>query len=804
MRQNQKANRIEWIDVLKFICIFFVMCNHMDEAGDVPLSTGYYPFFLLGFFFASGYVYKSVDFKTFIKKKLLGILLPWGIFAVAVPLVRGIISKEGVLTTLVCNLIQIRGNGDSLWFLAALFVSFIPFYFIEKYLSRKKALILSAVLATASVFYVKFAPNIHYNFLGIDYQANYLPWHLHCVPLTTFFMLLGRYYRGNVEEKLQRFIKPWIFVAVLFLYAAAVVPYYICTGGSFGINLYGGNNVYFFFLWMAAVGLGLIALIMVSKFIKPNKFILFVGSNTLLYYVLHIETENFMLHLPAIFFYGRVFGAHYSLMHIISDLIFDKIPFLVANAAAYRACSVVLYLIVYPATVLISMAVIAVPVYIVNNFLPFIVGRRYPFKTKVYLYRAQQFFITRFLHLNAKKLGGECAACRADEKLAVLAREGKIKKALIITSAGFLNRGDAVAELAAALRDGGATVEVTAISSAEPYAAELEQMAERLAHFGADGVIALGGGSVIDGAKLVCALAEGKGKRAADMRGAFKAGRRARLLVAIPTTAGSGSEVTPVTVINDVENGRGVKYPAFDYSLAPDVAVLDERYSLTLPPQTTASTGMDALTHAVEAYTNKFGDGAAKELAAGAVKTIFKYLPKAYADGKDEGARAEMLKAAYNAGAAFSVNLVGCVHAVAHAVGARYRLPHGLVNAVALPVVLKAYGKSAQKALAALARETGLEGEDDEALAEAFIKAIEELDRSLGIPENIAELQMDDIPALAKTIIKEARVYPVPRVLSKDDIEGILYQLTPSNGLNATAQNMSQAEAIPPAASAIL
>lgn len=778
MGQSKRANRIEWIDVLKFICIFFVMCNHMDLESDVPLSTGYFPFFLLGFFFASGYVYKRADFKTFIKKKLLGILLPWAVFAVVVPLARGIISSGDALTTLIKNLIQLRGNGDSLWFLAALFVSFIPFYFIEKHLSKKKALILCSALTAAFAFYVKFAPAIHYSFLGIDYYANYLPWHLQCVPLTTLFMLLGRYYRGNVEEKLERFVKPWIFIAVLFLYAAAVVPYYICTGSCLGINLYGGKDVYSFFIWIAAVSLGLIALVMAAKLIKPNKFILFVGANTLLYYVLHIEIENFILHLPARLFYGWTGGAHYSVMHIVFDMVFDKIPFLMAHKAAYRACGVIIYLIVYPATILISMAVIALPVYVINNFFPFVVGKRYPFKTKVYLYRAQQFFITRFLHLNGKKLFfQEACACPASEKLTDIARNGKIKKALIITSAGFLSRGNAVEELEKALEENGAEAEVAAFTSAEPYAEELEQMAERLARSGADGVIALGGGSVIDGAKLICALAEHEGKKAADMGGAFKAGRRERLLVAIPTTAGSGSEITPVAVINDVKDGLGVKYAAFDYGLMPDIAILNGRYSLTLPPHITAYTGMDALTHAVEAYINKFGDKQARALAAGAVKTVFKYLPQAYADGNDEKARAEMLEAAYYAGLAFSVNLVGNVHAVAHAVGARYRLPHGLVNAAALPAVLKAYGKSAHKQLAALAKEIGLTGESDAALAEAFIRAIEELNRSLSISENIAELQREDIPSLAQAIMKEARAYPAPRVLSKDETEKILYAL---------------------------
>ena len=206
---------------------------------------------------------------------------------------------------------------------------------------------------------------------------------------------------------------------------------------------------------------------------------------------------------------------------------------------------------------------------------------------------------------------------------------------------------------------------------------------------GCQGLIAFGGGSSMDCAKAVGARAAYPHKSMDQLKGLLRVLRRIPPLAAIPTTAGTGSEVTLTAVITDSDKKH--KYTMNDFTLIPRYAVLDPTVTYTLPPHLTASTGMDALTHAVEAYIGGSTTKETRRLALEAVRLIFANIETAYRDGDNPEARANMLQAAYRAGIAFSKSYVGYIHAVAHSLGGQYNIPHGLANAVLMPIVLEAY-----------------------------------------------------------------------------------------------------------------
>ena len=241
-----------------------------------------------------------------------------------------------------------------------------------------------------------------------------------------------------------------------------------------------------------------------------------------------------------------------------------------------------------------------------------------------------------------------------------------------------------------------------------------------------EALIGFGGGSSIDCAKAVGARIARPKKSLAKMEGILKVLKRIPLLVAIPTTAGTGSETTLAAVIVDSKTRH--KYPINDFPLIPRYAVLDPYLTKTLPPSLTATTGMDALTHAIEAY---IGNSTTKETRADAkraIELIFMNLAKAVHDGNDLDARKNMLEAAFLAGNAFSQSYVGYVHAIAHSLGGQYNVPHGYANAVILPMILEAYGEHATKKLAELAIVSGTSRDPDPAVrAKAFIQAIKEI-----------------------------------------------------------------------------
>ena len=199
-------------------------------------------------------------------------------------------------------------------------------------------------------------------------------------------------------------------------------------------------------------------------------------------------------------------------------------------------------------------------------------------------------------------------------------------------------------------------------------------------------IIGFGGGSSMDCAKATAARIAKPHQSLAQMKGILKVHKKLPLLIAIPTTAGTGSETTLAAVITDAKTRH--KYAINDFPLIPRYAVLDPKVTLSLPPFITATTGMDALTHAVEAYIGNSTTPGTRKNALDAVRLIFENLDTAYTDGQNIEARRNMLRASYFAGCAFTKSYVGYVHAVAHSLGGKYNVPHGLANAVILPMVL--------------------------------------------------------------------------------------------------------------------
>ncbi len=293
-----------------------------------------------------------------------------------------------------------------------------------------------------------------------------------------------------------------------------------------------------------------------------------------------------------------------------------------------------------------------------------------------------------------------------------------------------------------------------------------------------DCIIAFGGGSAMDCAKATGARVARPNKSLGKMKGVLKVGKKIPLLIAIPTTAGTGSETTLASVITDSETRH--KYAINDFNLIPNYALLDAGLTVGLPKFITATTGMDALTHAIEAYIGRSTTKQTRENALTAIKLIFENLEIAYNDGKNISARENMLKASYLAGLAFTKSYVGYVHAIAHSLGGKYNVPHGFANAVILPYVLKKFGKSIYKKLWKIAVYTGLCNKETsfERATEIFIQKIETMNKNMQIGTKIGEIKEEDIPSLAQTAEREANpLYPVPVLWTAKQLEDIYFEI---------------------------
>ncbi|WNC74249.1 iron-containing alcohol dehydrogenase [Thalassotalea psychrophila] len=291
---------------------------------------------------------------------------------------------------------------------------------------------------------------------------------------------------------------------------------------------------------------------------------------------------------------------------------------------------------------------------------------------------------------------------------------------------------------------------------------------------GCDSIIALGGGSPMDCAKTIGASVV-KNKAPQKLAGTMRVRKELPPLIAIPTTAGTGSEATVVAVVTDPVARK--KLTIVDPKLVPNVAIIDPALMLGLPAKITAETGIDALTHAVESYIGKHATELTREYGLEAVKRIFKYLPKAYADGSDIEARREMSVASYKAGVAFTRASIGYVHAIAHQLGGFYHIPHGLANAVILPHVLEFSFDEVFEQYAELAIAAGLATESDTKrdAATKFVNGVKALNKLLNIQTNFPELKEDDVVVLADRAVKEAfGAYPVPKQMNQKQCEEIM------------------------------
>lgn len=349
--------------------------------------------------------------------------------------------------------------------------------------------------------------------------------------------------------------------------------------------------------------------------------------------------------------------------------------------------------------------------------------------------------------------------------------ERKISAVLLVTDRGLRSAG-VTETLEQQLKDSGIRCVIYDGTNANPTVKNVETARELYVGEHCQALIAFGGGSSMDCAKAVGARIVCPKRSVNQLKGLLRVWRRLPPLIAIPTTAGTGSEVTVTAVITDSDAKH--KYTMNNFTMIPRYAVLDPTVTFTLPPHLTATTGMDALTHAVEAYIGQSTTKETRTLAREAVKLIFDNIEAAYADGKNVTARENMLHAAYKAGIAFSKSYVGYIHAVAHSLGGQYNIPHGLANAVLMPIVLEYYGETVYEKLHELAIAAGISDakESHQTGAEKFIRAIRQMNEKMGIPATLPGICQSDIPQMAKHASAEANpLYPVPLLMNAAELE---------------------------------
>ncbi|MCC8045550.1 MAG: iron-containing alcohol dehydrogenase [Clostridiales bacterium] len=374
-------------------------------------------------------------------------------------------------------------------------------------------------------------------------------------------------------------------------------------------------------------------------------------------------------------------------------------------------------------------------------------------------------------------------------KIPQLLHKKKLTRVLIVTDPGIAALG-LTKELENALTENGIFYAVYDKTAANPTTANVAEALELYHAQFCEAIIGFGGGSSMDCAKAVGARVAKPRQSLEKMKGILHVHAKLPLLIAVPTTAGTGSETTLACVIVDADTRH--KYVINDFSLIPRYAVLDPNVTLSLPPFVTATTGMDALTHAVETYIGNTTTRGTRRDAERAVSLIFENLDEAYTNGKNVKARRNMLRASYYAGCAFTKSYVGYVHAVAHSLGGQYNVPHGLANAILLPFVLEEYASCLEKKsrrkekesyfakLAKLAAAAGVAKETDpmEEAAKAFIEAIKAMKKRFGIGDTVPELWKDDIPKLAQYADKEANpLYPVPVLMDAKELERFYYKV---------------------------
>lgn len=358
----------------------------------------------------------------------------------------------------------------------------------------------------------------------------------------------------------------------------------------------------------------------------------------------------------------------------------------------------------------------------------------------------------------------------------VLKKE-KVNSVLVVTDKGIVNNG-LLTPVEEALKGNNFKYAVYDNTLPNPTVINVEDALKVYHTNKCNAIIAIGGGSAMDCAKAVGARVVYPKRTVNQLGGKLKAWRKLPAFIAIPTTAGTGSETTLAAMITDSVTHH--KYAIMSFPLIPHYAVLDATLTYSLPSHLTAATGMDALTHAVEAYIGRSTTKETRTLALEAAKLVFENVYNAYSDGKNHTARENMLHAAYKAGIAFSKSYVGYIHAIAHSLGGLYGTPHGLANTVIMPYVLEAYGDSVYKKLHRLGMAAGVCSDNDlyEVGAKKFIDAIKKLNYDMGIPNKLDGIKKEDILSLAKHAEREANpLYPVPKLMTLRELESIYYKV---------------------------
>jgi len=355
-------------------------------------------------------------------------------------------------------------------------------------------------------------------------------------------------------------------------------------------------------------------------------------------------------------------------------------------------------------------------------------------------------------------------------KLPALIKSKDIQSVLVVTDKGISSLG-LMNGMLSGLSDEGVAYTVYDKTVPNPTIDNIEEALQIYKNNNCKGIIAFGGGSSMDCAKGVGARLAKPNKTIPQMKGVLKVRGKLPTLFAVPTTAGTGSETTIAAVVTNSKTHE--KYAINDTSLIPHYAVLDPLLTAALPPHITSTTGIDALTHAVEAYIGRSNTEDTKKESREAVQLIFENVFEAYSNGTNIKARANMQKASFLAGLAFTRAYVGYVHAVAHTLGGFYSIPHGLANAIILPYILEYYGESVYKPLSELADLVGIckEGDSAEEKAKKFIDAIKKLNESMNIPKKVKGIMESDIPLMAQRALSEGNpLYPVPKIMSKEDM----------------------------------
>ncbi|MGI6175437.1 MAG: iron-containing alcohol dehydrogenase [Christensenellales bacterium] len=357
----------------------------------------------------------------------------------------------------------------------------------------------------------------------------------------------------------------------------------------------------------------------------------------------------------------------------------------------------------------------------------------------------------------------------------------KGKKAMVVVGGGSMKRLGFLDKTMDYLKEAGMEVALFENVEPDPSVETVMRGAEAMRAFEPDWIVSIGGGSPIDAAKAMWVFYEYPNTSFEDLLTPFSFPelRQKARFAAIPSTSGTATEVTAFSVITDYE--KGIKYPLADYNITPDIAIVDPSLAETMPPELTAHTGMDALTHAIEAYVSSAHSPFTDPLALQAIKMVFEYLPASY-EG-DKKAREQMHYAQCMAGMAFSNALLGITHSMAHKTGAAFstgHVPHGCANAIYLPYVIRFNAQAAQSRYADIAQAVGIEGSDSKEQVEKLCQKIEHYNRRLSIPKTLKEFGIEEaefkskVKKIAEEAALDACTFSNPRPITAVQMEALL------------------------------